>query len=182
MREETKRGGAHFRLSPSDHSLPPRLDPALSPFSSPRPDDVPPLPRGMEVHLGPELERPSEGVILAQWTAFFRDPLLSLPYLQRRGITGKVPQAGLRSLHWRVRSTPPTSSRILPTHPCLPPSSTSPSSPLQPLLPPPPLPPTPSTSLPPDASTQSSRTASSSLPTADGSTTESSREEPPPTT
>ena len=50
----------------------------------------------------PQLERPSQGTLLAQWAAFFGDPLLSLPHLKQKAIAGQIDSRGLRSLHWRV--------------------------------------------------------------------------------
>ncbi|KAL8279810.1 hypothetical protein RQP46_007660 [Phenoliferia psychrophenolica] len=48
-----------------------------------------------------QLERPQQAVLLAQWAAFFGDPLLSLPHLKHKAITGHLDSRGLRSLHWR---------------------------------------------------------------------------------
>lgn len=52
---------------------------------------------------GPQLERPSQETLLSQWTAFFADPLLSIPHLRHEAIAGQLGARGLRSLHWRVR-------------------------------------------------------------------------------
>lgn len=54
------------------------------------------------VGVAPLSERPSPETILAQWESFYANPLLSSSQLSSEAIAGRIPQRGLRSLHWRV--------------------------------------------------------------------------------
>lgn len=124
----------------------------------------------------PQLERPSEATILAQWTSFFSDPLLSLPHLKQKALAGEVSSRGLRSLHWRVSPSPAPSALSIRANAL----GSSTSSPSCPHLPPHPRQrprATPFSSSALAQSTRSCATATFALPMAAGSTMESRREQ-----
>ncbi|GAA5859295.1 hypothetical protein JCM8547_001970 [Rhodosporidiobolus lusitaniae] len=61
--------------------------------------------------------RPSEHELLAQWTSYFSDPLLSLEALRKQADEGRLEERGLRSLSWRYFFSLLPSPTTLPSAP-----------------------------------------------------------------